>query len=77
MAAIIIIVALVALAYGLIRQSAMGKQDSKQSASAVRVVRQDNAKKNLPKYFLIQQKKSDRAQSEKAKTTSSSKPIKR
>ncbi|KRL23370.1 LysM peptidoglycan-binding domain-containing protein [Lentilactobacillus kisonensis] len=77
LAAIIIIVALVALAYGLIRQSAMGKQDSKQSASAVRVVRQDNAKKKSSKVFSDTAKKSDRAQSEKAKTTSSSKPIKK
>lgn len=45
LAALIIIVAVVALVYGLVRQSAMGNDSKSAASSSVRVVRQDNAKK--------------------------------
>lgn len=47
LAVLIIIVAVVALVYGLVRQSAMGNDSKSAASSSVRVVRQDNAKKKI------------------------------
>ncbi|MEE8823801.1 autolysin [Lentilactobacillus sunkii] len=45
LAALIILVAVVALVWGLVRQSAMSNDSKSAESSSVRVVRQDNAKK--------------------------------
>ncbi|KRL09152.1 LysM domain-containing protein [Lentilactobacillus otakiensis] len=63
LAALILIVAIVALVYGLVRQSAMGNDSKSAESSSVRVVRQDTAKK---KSSATPKSKSD---STKAKST--------
>lgn len=74
LAALIIIVALVALAYGLIRQSAMGQADSSKSASSVRVVRQDNAKKKSSSaHSDVKKENAKQSSVNKAKTAERSK----
>ena len=63
LAALIIIVAVVALVYGVVRQSAMGNDSKSAESSSVRVVRQDNAKK---KSTSVAQAKSSSAKAKPA-----------
>lgn len=63
LAALIILVAVVALVWGLVRQSAMSNDSKSAESSSVRVVRQDNAKKKSSS--------ASKAKSKPAKTQSS------
>lgn len=74
LAALILIVAIVALVYGLVRQSAMGNDSRSAESSSVRVVRQDTAKK---KSSAAPKPKSDSTKAKSAVKTSANKAAKK